>query len=178
MPAGEPPHPVQLALIQVVQGGQRPGQLHRLGPGQRTQLPERQRPLRAAGRVNRYRQVTSSREAPGVGHPGGQQPGQRLIGDRPPGVVGAQVVFEVVQHHQHRHPAQHMLAQHRQPVRPAQVRPGRHVQSPDDAAACARGPAAPRRTVVITAPSRASRVSGPARLTRTRPGSRVADAGR
>ena len=44
--AGQPPHLLQLALVQLVQGGQGPGQLHRLGPGQRPQLPERQRLLR------------------------------------------------------------------------------------------------------------------------------------
>ena len=48
--AGQPPHLLQLAFVQPVQGGQRPGQLHRLGLGQRPQLPERQataRPRRA-----------------------------------------------------------------------------------------------------------------------------------
>ena len=49
VPAGQPPHLLKLVFTQLIQGGQGPGQLHRLGLGQRPQLPERQRLLGPAG---------------------------------------------------------------------------------------------------------------------------------
>ena len=132
VPAGQPPDLLQLVLVELVQGGQGPGQLHRLGLGQRPELPERQELLRAAGQGEPVPAGHQQPARPRVGRPGGQQPGQRLIGHRIPCLaVGAEVVLEVVQQHQHRHPAQDMAAQEGQPVRPAQVRPARGVQRPD-----------------------------------------------
>ena len=124
--------------------------------------------------MNRYRQVTSSRLLPRVGHPRGQQPGQHLITDRIPRIaVGAEVVFEVVQQQQHRHVVQDMAAEDGQPVLPAQVGPPGDVEGPDRrSGVLAALISSSRRMAVITAPSRPSRVSGPVRLTRTRPGSR------
>ena len=143
MPAGQPPHLLQLALIQPVQGGQGPGQLHRLRPGQRAQLPERQRPLRAAGQGEPVPAGDQQPGLPRVGHPGGQQPGQHLITDRIPGIaIGAQVVFEVVQQQQHRHMVQDVAAQDGQPVLPAQVGPPGDIEGPDRGGRLGPGPAA------------------------------------
>ena len=147
VPAGQPPHLLQLALTQLVQGGQGPGQLHRLGLGQRPQLPERQRLLGPAGQGEPVPAGDQQPALPRIGRPGGQQPGQRLIGHRISRLaVGAEVVFEVVQQHQHRHPAQDMAAQEGQPVLPAQVRPPRGIQRPDhDRAVLGPGPGSAAR---------------------------------
>ena len=122
--------------------------------------------------MNGWREVISSRESPGR-RP--TRPAARPAPRRrpPPRVaVGAEVVFEVVQHQQHRHPVQHMAAEDRQPVPPAQVGPGRHIQRPGCVAVVAADQQFAADTGGVTAPSRPSRVSGPVRLTRIRPGSR------
>ncbi len=132
MAAGQPPHLLQLVLVELVQGGQRPGQLHRLGLGQRPQLPERQRLPGPAGQSEPVPAGDQQPAPPRIGRPGGQQPRQRLIPHLIPRLpAGAQVVLEVVQQHQHRHPAQDVAAEEGQPVLPAQVRPGRGIQRPD-----------------------------------------------
>ncbi len=132
MAARKPPHLLQLALVEPVQGRQRPGQLHRLRPRQCPQLPERQGPLRAAGQREPVPGGDQQSAPPRVTHPRGQQPGQHLITDRVPRIaVRVEVVFEVVQQQQDRHVVQDMAAEDGEPVRPAQVRPGRDVEGPD-----------------------------------------------
>ena len=67
---------------------------------------------------------------------------------------------------------QDVAAEDGQPVLPAQIGPPGDIQGPDRAASSWPLISSSRRMVVITAPSRLSRVSGPVRLTSTRPGSR------